>query len=117
MKPNLIREPMQTWLKMYMLCVHLRWLRTRTSQGKGDITTYPRSTGPREALRGLIPVGTRPNTLRIGCTELKAVPHAGLGFHFLRIRIRTTGASGSSNGEGAKLVRRNRSDRVTAFRA
>ena len=26
---------------------------------------------------------TRWHTLRIGCTELKAVPHAGLGFHFL----------------------------------
>ena len=24
MKPHLIREPMQTWLKMYALCVHLR---------------------------------------------------------------------------------------------
>ena len=32
-------------------------------------------------------VGTRPNTLRIGCTELKAVPHAGLGFHFLRVPV------------------------------
>ena len=30
MKPNLIREPMQTWLKMYMLCVHLRWRRVPT---------------------------------------------------------------------------------------
>ena len=26
------------------------------------------------------------HTLRIGCTELKAVPHAGLGFQFLRVR-------------------------------
>ena len=23
------------------------------------------------------------HTLRIGCTELKAVPHAGLGYHYL----------------------------------
>ena len=50
-------------------------------------------------------------------TDVHAVPHAGLGFHFLRIRIRTTGALGSSNGERAKLIRRNRSDRVMAFRA
>ena len=27
------------------------------------------------------------DTLRIGCTELKAVPHAGLGFHFLRVHV------------------------------
>ena len=27
------------------------------------------------------------DTLRIGCTELKAVPHAGLGFHFLRVPV------------------------------
>ena len=31
---------------------------------------------------------THTHTLRIGCTELKAVPHAGLGFHFLRVQVR-----------------------------
>ena len=31
--------------------------------------------------------GTRPNKLRIGSAELKAVPHAGLGFHFLRVPV------------------------------
>ena len=28
------------------------------------------------------------DTLRIGCTELKAVPHAGLGYQFLRVQVR-----------------------------
>ena len=28
------------------------------------------------------------HTLRIGCTELKAVPHAGLGYQFLRVQVR-----------------------------
>ena len=40
------------------------------------------SLGPhRDALHGVegsSRVGARPNTLRIGCTELKAVPHASL---------------------------------------
>ena len=34
------------------------------------------------------------NTLEILCTELNAVPHAGLGFHFLRVPVRTIGAWG-----------------------
>ena len=31
---------------------------------------------------------SRKGTLRIGCTELKAVPHAGLGYHVLRVQVR-----------------------------
>ena len=50
-------------------------------------------------------VGTRPNALMDMRTDLTAVPHAGLGYHFLRVQVRTTGASGSSNGEGAKISR------------
>ena len=30
---------------------------------------------------------THTHTLRIGCTELKAVLHAGLGFQFLRVQV------------------------------
>ena len=48
---------------------------------------------------------THTHTLRIGCTELKAVPHAGLGFHFLRVRVRTNGAWGSARGNRAKSSR------------
>ena len=35
-----------------------------------------------------VPPHTRTHTLEILCTELNAVPHAGLGFHFLRIQVR-----------------------------
>ena len=35
---------------------------------------------------------THTHTLEILCTELNAVPHAGLGFHFLRVPVRTIGA-------------------------
>ena len=34
------------------------------------------------------PLDTGGDTLRIGCTELKAVPHAGLGYQFLRVQVR-----------------------------
>ena len=56
---------------------------------------------------------THAHTLRIGCTELKAVPHASLGYHFLRVQVRTTEAWGSSKGEESKVVSRNRDDRLT----
>ena len=59
----------------------------------GEMSTNPRSTGPREALCGLIP--GRPNTLMDMRTDLIAVPHAGLGFQFLRVPVRTIGAWGS----------------------
>jgi len=42
------------------------------------------------------------HTLRIGCTELKAVPHAGLGYHFLRVQVKPNGGWGSSNGSEAQ---------------
>ena len=38
-------------------------------------------------------------------TDLTAVPHAGLGFHFLRTRIRTTGASGSSKRKNGQRLK------------
>ena len=47
-----------------------------------ETATNPRSTGPREALCGLIP-----DALMDMHTELKAVPHAGLGFQFLRVHV------------------------------
>ena len=50
-------------------------------------------------------------------TELTAVPHAGLGYHFLRVQVRTTGSWGSSKGSGAKSASRGRNDRVTTERA
>ena len=52
-------------------------------------------------------------TLRIGCTELKAVPHASLGYHFLRVQVRATEAWGSSKGKESKVVSRDRDDRLT----
>ena len=45
-------------------------------------------------------------------TELKAVPHAGLGFHFLRVRVRTTEPRGLQEEIGPKSQdRRRRSSR------
>ena len=49
-----------------------------SGQGRQRRTPVRRVHGRHSA--GSSRVGTRPNTLRIGCTELKAVPHAGLGF-------------------------------------
>ena len=63
-------------------------------------------------------VGTRPNTLEILCTELNAVPHAGLGFHFLRVHVRTTGSWRSSRGSRAqKEENERRTNRLTAIRS
>ena len=45
------------------------------------------------------------HTLRIGCTELKAVPHAGLGFQFLREQVRTTGTWRTLRGKKAQSGR------------
>ena len=53
---------------------------------------------------------THTHTLRIGCPELKAVPHAGRGFQFLRVPVRTIGAWGSSNGEMAQRGRTRTAD-------
>ena len=61
-------------------CGHLR------SQSRGT-WTYTRSTGPRgRHSAGSSRVGTKPNTLMDMRTDLIAVPHAGLGFHFLRVQ-------------------------------
>ena len=46
------------------------------SKGDNDVPPFNGSHGRHSA--GSSRVGTRPNTLRIGCTELKAVPHASL---------------------------------------
>ena len=99
---------------------HLRSLRAALYPGRGYVGHTPvrRVHGRHSA--GSSRVGTRPNTLRIGCTELKAVPHAGLGFHFLRVRVRTNGAWGSARGNRAKSSRSktaSESNRVTAARA
>ena len=51
------------------------------------------------------------DTLRIGCTELKAVPHAGLGFQFLRVHVRTTDPGGLQEEVGPK--EKNTSDEPT----
>ena len=50
-------------------------------------------------------------------TDLTAVPHAGLGYHFLRVHVRTPGAWRSSKGRVAQSVSRKRSDRLTSRRA
>ena len=58
------------------------------------------------------------HTLRIGCTELNAVPHAGLGFQFLRVQVRTTGSWRSSRGSRAqKEEGERRADKMTSWRA
>ena len=41
------------------------------------------------------------------------MPHAGLGFHVLRVPVRTNGAWRSSRGTEAKVSSRRRSDKVT----
>ena len=56
------------------------------------------------------PCDYKGHTLRIWCTELNAVPHAGLGFHFLRVQVRTTGSWRSSNGEMAQRRRKRTTD-------
>ena len=45
-------------------------------------------------------------------TDVNAVPHAGLGFHFLRKPVGTIETWGSSNGEVAKRKRKERRSRV-----
>ena len=50
-----------------------------------ETATNPRSTGPREALCGLTPGWREAKHTR---TDLTAVPHAGLGFQFLRVQVR-----------------------------
>ena len=45
---------------------------------------------------------THTHTLMIMRTELKAVPHAGLGYHFLRVQVRTTQAWGLQKEERSK---------------
>ena len=44
---------------------------------------------------------------------LSLAPHAGLGYHFVRVRVRTPGSWRSSRGKGAKLESRKRNDGVT----
>ena len=67
---------------------HLRSLRAALYPGRGYVGHTPvrRVHGRHSA--GSSRVGTRPNTLRIGCAELKAVPHAGLGYQFLRVQVK-----------------------------
>ena len=43
-------------------------------------------------------------------TDLTAVPHAGLGFHFLRVHVRTTGSWGSSRGSRAQKQKKRTAD-------
>ena len=51
-------------------------------------------------------------------TDLTAVPHAGLGFHFLRVHVRTTGSWRSSRGSRAqKEENERRTNRLTTFRS
>ena len=69
---------------------------------EGEITTNPVRRVHGRHSTGSPRVGTRPNTLRIGCTELKAVPHAGLGYHFPRVQVKPNGGWGSSNGSEAQ---------------
>ena len=48
-----------------------------------ETATNPRSTGPREAAATPLDL-----TLMDMRTDLTAVPHAGLGYHFLRVQVR-----------------------------
>ena len=61
------------------------------------------------------------HTLRIGCTELKAMPHAGLGFHFLRVPVgnqRILGVFKRRGGPKGKETNDDRgSNKMTAARA
>ena len=51
-------------------------------------------------------------------TDLTAVPHAGLEFHFLREHVRTTGSGRSSRGSRAqKEENERRTNRLTTFRS
>ena len=56
---------------------------------------------------------THTHTLMDMRTDLTAVPHAGLGYHFLRVQVRTPGSWRSSREKRAKLASRKRNDRVT----
>ena len=48
------------------------------------------------------PARAHTHTLTLMHTELKAVPHAGLGYHFLRVQVKPNGGWGSSNGSEAQ---------------
>ena len=62
-------------------------------------------------------VGTRPNTLEILCTELNAVPHAGLGFHFLREQVGKSKEEEEVHPpEVPKVINERADDRVTTIR-
>ena len=51
-------------------------------------------------------------------TDLTAVPHAGLGFQFLRVHVRTKGSWRSSRGSRAqKEEDERRADKMTSWRA
>ena len=59
------------------------------------------------------------HTLRIGCTELIAVPHASLGFHFLRVSVGSHRILGVFKRKGGPKRKNEVGDQVevTAFRA
>ena len=79
-------------------CGHLRF----QFKGNNDKPPFDGSMGGTlRAHPGLARV-TRRNTLMDMHTELKAVPHAGLGFQFLRVHVRTTGSWRSSRGSKAQ---------------
>ena len=42
------------------------------------------------------------HTLMIARTDWTAVPHAGLGYHFLRVQVRTTAPGGLQKEKGPK---------------
>ena len=53
----------------------------------------------------------KPDTLMDMRTDVNAVPHTSLGYHFLRVQVRTIGAWRSSKGEGAKVGQKLKTER------
>ena len=76
------------------------WALTFPKQGKQRQTPVRRVHGRHST--GSFRVGTRPNTLMDMRTDLTAVPHASLGYHFPRVQVKPNGGWGFSNGSEAQ---------------
>ena len=86
-------------VKAYANLVFQRWDKNLRTYGLGHLLSAMDICVPKAEEHGRTPVrrvhgrhsagssrvGTKPNTLMDMRTDLTAVPHAGLGFHFLRV--------------------------------
>ena len=87
---------------------HLRSLRATLVPGAGT-KTNTRLTGPQGPLCGVtLDSHYRRDALMIMRTDLTAVPHAGLGYHFLRVQVGTNGSWGLQTEKGPKAQDRKR---------